>query len=260
MLRVASALMGYAVMASDGAIGTVRDLLFDDRTWKLSWLVVDTGGWLTGRKVLVHPSAVGSPDDTQRQVPVALTRALVKASPDILSDAPVSLQMEEGIRNYFGWSPYWDGNDFGIGAMGSSLMPAPDSRTPDPGAVVQQESPRTGARLDDGDPHLRSIAAVKGYHIHASDGSIGHVEDFVIDDAAWDIRYLIIDTANWWPGEHVLMSPLAVQKVSWGHSQIRLNVSRAKVKAGPAWKPFDAIDPAFEARLRSHYFWPGLGH
>ena len=76
----------------------------------------------------------------------------------------------------------------------------------------------------------------------------------------WGIRYLIIDTANWWAGQHVLMSPLAVQKVSWGRSQIRLNVSRAKVKAGPAWKPFDVIDPAFEERLRSHYFWPGLGH
>jgi hypothetical protein len=149
--------------------------------------------------------------------------------------------------------------------MGSSLMPAPDSRMPDlgvphSGAAAQHESPRAGVHSDEGDPHLRSIAAVKGYHIHASDGSIGHVEDFVIDEVAWDIRYLVIDTANWWPGQHVLMSPLAVRDVSWKTSQIRLNVSRAKVMASPAWKPFDVIDPAFEERLRSHYYWPGLGH
>ena len=167
MLRVASALTGYAVMASDGAIGTVRDLLFDDRTWKLRWLVVDTGGWLTGRKVLVHPSAVGRPDDTQRQVPVALTRALVKASPDILSDAPVSLQMEDGIRNYFGWSPYWDGNDFGIGAMGSSLMPAPDARTPVFGGSRAARTPRapgfvrmTAIRICAALPRSRAITSM----------------------------------------------------------------------------------------------------
>jgi hypothetical protein len=255
MLRVGSKLTGFAVRATDGDIGSIRDFLFDDRTWKLRWLVVDTGFWLTGRKVLVHPSAIGVPDTTHEKIPVQLTKAQIKASPDILCDAPVSLRMEDGINNYFGWSPYWDGNDFGIGSMGSSLIPAPDS-----GAVALREPLDTALHSDDGDPHLRSIAAVNGYHVHASDGSIGHVADFLIDDVAWDIRYLIIDTNNWWPGRHVLMSPHAVREVSWARSQIGVDVSRAKVKAGPEWKPLDVIDHAYEERLRSHYFWPGLGH
>jgi hypothetical protein len=114
MLRLGSALAGYSVTASDGDTSTVRDFLFDDRTWKLRWLVVDAGGWRTGRKILVHPSAIGKPDATREALPVQLTRAQVKASPDILCDVPVSLQTEDRINNYFGWSPYWDCNAFAL--------------------------------------------------------------------------------------------------------------------------------------------------
>jgi hypothetical protein len=106
---------------------------------------------------------------------------------------------------------------------------------------------------------LRSFAAVKVYHVHASDGSIGHVADFLVDDVAWDIRYLVIDTNNWWPGRHVLMSPHAVHELSLVRSQIRLDISRVKVKAAPEWKSLDVIDEAYVERLHSHYFWPGLG-
>ena len=74
MLQVGSALEGYAIEASDGRIGTVSDFLFDDRTWKVRWLVVDTGTWLTGRKVLIHPSAIGRADYERRELSVSLTK------------------------------------------------------------------------------------------------------------------------------------------------------------------------------------------
>ena len=115
------------------------------------------------------------------------------------------------------------------------------------------------AHLADQDPHLRSMVAVTGYHCHASDDAIGHVQDFLIDDGTWAISYLIIDTRNWWPGQHVLVSPHAVKNVNWSDSQIEFSVTRDQVKASPAWEPLDIIDQVYEERLHRHYGWPGYG-
>ncbi len=253
MLLVGSALNGYAIEAGDGRIGTVGDLLFDDRTWKVRWLVVDTGGWLTGRKVLFHPSAVRHVDHERQELPVSLTKAQVEASPDILTDAPVSQRMEANLYDYYGWDPLWSGRYLGAGAMTGVLMPPPYESETLRGAGNPRPHP------DDGDMHLRSIAAVKGYHVHATDGEIGHVENFLVDDADWGIRYLIVATRNWWPGQHVLMSPHAVQDISWPEHEVRLDVSRGQVKASPAWDPLAIIDQLYEKRLHSHYSWPGYG-
>jgi hypothetical protein len=254
MLLVESALKGYAIMASDGRIGTVSDFLFDDRTWKLRWLVVDTGVWLSGRKVLIHPSAIGQADHERQQLSVALTMAKVKGSPDILQDQPVSQQMEYNHYEYYGWDPIWDGASyFGGGAIGAPLPSTYyDGRE-------KRERDEMVARSHEGDPHLRSMAAVTGYHVHASDGGIGHVEDFLLDDAGWGIRYLVIDTKNWWPGQHVLLSPYAVKEISWSQRQVLLDVNRDRVKSSPPWNPLDTVSEAYEKRLHGHYDWPGYG-
>ncbi len=198
MLQVGSALKGYAIEASDGKIGTVSDFLFDDITWKVRWLVVDTGAWLTGRNVLIHPSAIGQANYRQRELSVKLTKAQVEGSPDLLQDRPVSRQMEQNLHAYYGCDPDWGSSYFDMGGMISPLAPSRHL-----GAVSPHENTDIVLGLNDGDPHLRSTATVTGYHIHASDGQIGHVENFLIDDATWSIRYLIVDTRNWWPGKHV---------------------------------------------------------
>jgi hypothetical protein len=210
MLQVESALQGYA---------------------KVRWLVVDTGTCITGRKVLVHPSAIGRADCERRELLVSLTKSQVKASPDIVQDQPVLQQID-------GWDPYWSDNYFGMGAMVSPLSPSPYF-TED----AAHENADIVLGLNDGDPHLHSIAAVTGYHIHASDGQIGHVENFLIDDATWGIRYLIIDTRNWWPGKHVLVSPYAVLKINWPKRRVRLDVSCEQVKSSPPWNPLGYYQP-----------------
>jgi sporulation protein YlmC with PRC-barrel domain len=254
MLLAISALKGYAIEASDGKIGTVSDFLFDDRTWKMRWLVVDTGTWLTGRKVLLHPSSMRPADYVQRNLPVALTTTQIQGSPDILQDEPVSRQMESNLYGYYGWDPYWSGNFIGPGAMSSALAPPRYY-----GDAAVREADDVQSRLDDADPHLRSIAAVMGYHIRATDGQIGHVENLLVDDTGWGIRYLVVDTSNWWLGKHVLVSPYAVQDISWSDHQIRLDVARDQVKASPPWDPSDLIDESYERRLHTHYNWPGYG-
>lgn len=253
MLIVISALKGFAVEASDGRIGVVNDFLFDDLTWKLRWLVVDTGTWLTERKILVHPSAIGKADYEGEILPVRLTKAQIEGSPLIREDQPVSRQMETRLHEYYGSDPIWGYSYFGTGALA-----APLSTSTSFGAGMASAAIDEPAR-DSGDPHLRSTAAVKGYHVHASDGEIGHVENFLVEDASWDIRYLIIDTKNWWPGKHVLMSPYAVREVSLPDREVCLDVDREKVKSSPPWDPIAMIDQVYEKRLHSHYGWLGYG-
>jgi sporulation protein YlmC with PRC-barrel domain len=247
MLQVGSALKGYAIEASDGTIGTVHDLLFDDRSWKIRWLVIDTGTWLTGRRVLIHPSAIWKVEFRRRILQVKLTKAQVKASPDDSLDRPVSQRIETNLYTYYGWDPVWGSSYFGPGAM------QPD--------VAGQLARRTDAMvdLDAGDPHLRSLSGVTGYRIQATDGVIGHLENILLEDEVWGIRYLIVDTRNWWPGRHVLMSPYSVKGISWPDGEIVLDVSRDTVKASPPWAPLDLIDKTYEARLHLHYAWPGYG-
>lgn len=195
MLWHASAINGYAIEASDGDIGTVSDFLFDDASWLVCWLVVDTGNWLSGRKVLLPPSVLGRLYAKDRVFAVKLTKQQIKDSPEIDTDRPVSRQMETSVYDYYGWSPYW-GTGFYMGGFGY----VPAAMAGPPSGSRQREEEIADAQRKRDDPHLRSIEAVTGYHIHAGDGEIGHVEDFLIEDADSSIRYLVVDTRNWWPG------------------------------------------------------------
>jgi hypothetical protein len=257
MLIAGSALTGYAIEANDGRIGMVKTLLFNDRTWKIRWLVIDTGHWLTGRQVLIHPSAIGSADHKLRHLPVNLTKSQIEASPDIRQDEPVTMQMESHLYGYYGWDPYW-GPDFygaditGFGMTGGYGMPF--------GRAQPRELDTIQLGSDDGgDPHLRSMASVQSYHIHATDGSIGHVENFLLDDATWTIRYMVVDTSNWWFGAHVLIAPYAVVSIDWSNREISLNVTQSQVRTSPPWKPLNLIETMDERALHEHYGWPGYG-
>jgi sporulation protein YlmC with PRC-barrel domain len=248
MLRNASAIKGYAIAASDGRLGTVSDFLFDDATWLVRWLVVDTGKWLSGRKVLLPPSVLGHLDPKREEFAVRLTMQQVKESPDIDTERPVSRQMETDVYDYYGWSPYW-GTGFYMGGYG--YMPAPMAAPPSSDSRRREEH-IADAREDD-DPHLRSIEAVTQYHIHASDGAIGHVEDFLMEDADWSIHYLVVDTKNWWPGKKVLISPRSVRRIEWSHKLVHLDVDRQTVKNSPAYDASITVDRVYEKQFHNYY-------
>ena len=191
MLNVVSSLTGFDLQARDGSLGTVSDFLFDDGIWKVRWIVIDTGRWLTGRKVLLHPSAILSADYEARKISVALSMAQVKDSPDIRQDRPVSRQMQNDLYRYYGWDPLWGGGIFGAGTYGGAMYGGVGR-----GASAVPEAEHGEINFEDGDPHLRSIAEVTGYHVHATDGNIGHVEDFLVESDNWGVRYLVVDTSN----------------------------------------------------------------
>jgi len=249
-----STLTGYAVEGKDGQVGKVDDTLFDDRGWQTRWLIVDSGSWLNGRSVLLHPSAITGRDGVRRELEIKLTKAVVQASPDIGRDRPVSRQMESKLHDYYGSDPSWHGSILGAGAMTEAFRPWPGS-----GMRAVDAATLDGARMDEGDPHLRSMTAVKGSRVHAEDGMIGHVADFLVDDETWTVCYLIVDTRNWWPGAHVLISPHAVTDIDWSDHRIQLNVAREDVRSSPTWAPADVVDQAYAERLHNHYTWPGYG-
>jgi hypothetical protein len=249
MLWDASAIIGYAIEASDGRLGTVSDLLFDDFGWIIRWLVVDTGHWLPGRKVLLPLSALGQPDSRLRHFPVKLTMQRVKDSPDVATDRPVSRQIEAQVHDYFGWDPYWSGSS---PAMSNAMATRFVMPLYEPQPIVNGLL-GADALLNDGDPHLRSIATVTGYHIHAIDGEIGHVEDFLVDDAGWNIRYIKVNSGNWWPGQQALISPFSVKEIDWAGKLVHINVSRQRIKDAPPYDPSITVDGAYEEKFLTYY-------
>ena len=193
MLREAKEFKSFKLRARDGDIGKAREFYFDDRYWTVRYLVADTGGWLSGRQVLITPYSLEPAIEVDQVLPVGLSKKQIEESPSLASDEPVSRQYETRFYNHYGLPYYGDGpNMWGI----SSYI------------VRDPEAVREEARREEAwDPHLRSTSEVTGYHIQALDGEIGHVEDFIIDDETWSIRYLVVDTKNWWAGKRVLVSP-----------------------------------------------------
>jgi hypothetical protein len=249
MLWDASALDGYAIEASDGRIGSVSDFLFDDTNWIVRWLVVDTASWLSGRKVLLPVSALGRPDPGLRQFPIKLTMQQVEDSPDIDADRPVSRQHETHVYEYYGWSPYWDSGLLPIG--GGMAMPVIDTLPrPEPMPLGMAGNDTQHA---EGDPHLRSARAVTGFHVHATDGEIGHIVDFLVDDAAWSIRYIKVNTKEWWPGISVLMPPRSVSNIDRPNRKVHLDVDRQEVLNSPPYDPSQTVDGAYDETFLTYY-------
>jgi len=239
VLSKAKTLNGYKLTGFDGDIGKVRDFFFDDHYWAIRYLVADTGNWLTGRQVLISPHALVSVITGERHIAVNLTRKQIEGSPSLNSDKPVSRQFEEAYYGYYGWPVYWAG---------------PYMWGTYPYVVRDHAKWRVSTEGDKiWDPHLRSMCAVDGHHVHASDGEIGHVADFVVDDEIWAIRYLIIDTRNWWPGKKVLVPPQWIGRVSWSESKVFVNVSREAVRQSPEYTEESLLTRDYEACLHRHY-------
>jgi hypothetical protein len=179
MLWEASVVGGYRLAGLDGEIGSVRDFYFDDRSWVIRYLIADTGNWLTGIHISIARAALIEVNGGERHISVDMTREQIERSPVLSSQAPVSKQLEA----------------LAFGKYGSPEV-GPDKPGRGPGV--------RGMRRD---PHLRSTHHVRGYHVQAADGDVGVVSDFIIDDATWAIRYLVIDTQNWLGGDACSFPP-----------------------------------------------------
>ena len=267
MLHNLHDLEGSTISATDGEIGHVKDFYFEDDSWVVRYLVVEVGSWMNSRKVLISPISVRYPEWMDNTLSVSITREQVRHSPDIDTDKPVSRQNEEQTLGYYGYGSYWEG----AGMWGEGLTPyamAPGYPATRVGHVEREQQLESylrdeRARHRHDDPHLRSSEAVTGYNIHATDGEIGHVSGFLMDDETWAIRYLVVDTSNWWLGHKVLIAPMWITGLHWANQTVNVDLSRASIENAPAYNPGDSWGRDQEQSLYQHYgrsdYWSGIG-
>ncbi len=250
MLQSANDLKGFAITATDGAIGDVEQLYFDDEHWTVRYLIVNTGTWLAARQVLISPISVTKVDRAINQIFVNLTMDQVKNSPDIDTDKPVSRQRETAFMNYYGYPFYWAGPYAWGSAAYPAAIPTPPAQTRQmikAAEAAQREAEATA------DEHLRSAREVTGYHLQAADGEVGHIEDFIIEDRSWAIRYLVVDTRNWLPGKKVLISPEWIERVSWSESKVFVDLPQEAIRNSPEYDRSSLFSRNYERRLHEHY-------
>lgn len=247
MLRAISALKGLTVNAIDGDVGRVHDVYFDARQWTVRYFVVDTGTWLPGRRVLVSPLSLRTVGMTGDRLDVGLTRSQVERAPDWDSDKPVSRQHEIAHSRYYDHPYYWTGP----ARWGLGWDPASGIAPVVPPSPVEEEL--MARERESADHNLHSASSVIGCYVQAADDVVGHVEDFLVDDRTWAIRYLIVDTGNWLPGRKVAIAPTWIRDVRWEESKVHVGLTRSQVEAAPEYDPSVPMEREMETRLHEHY-------
>lgn len=233
MLRSLKQLYGDKLGASDGDIGHVKDFYFDDQSWVVRYLIVDTGSWLPGRQVLITPHSCGRLQHTGKALLVNLRREQIEHSPSIEEHKPVSRQFEAEYYGYFGWPYYWQGEEL-WGLNGFPVLEPPIN------PATRKLSPASNPKRESDDPHLRSTQAVKGYEIQARDGTAGHVSDFMMDDHSWAIGQLVVKTGHRLTGKDVVISTGQVERISYEDASVFVNLTQEAVEQSPA----PALPPA----------------
>jgi PRC-barrel domain protein len=230
MLRRLKYAFHLEISAVDGHLGRVHDFLFDDESWKVRYFVVDVSRWFPGRRVLLSPHVAGPIDWDNHTIPVKLTRAEVRDSPDISTDQPVAFQHLAPIHAYYGW-PFWEGMD----VLAASL-------------AQPKDAPK--------DPHLRSVRELRGYDISETDGEFGHLVDFIFEDLDWQIRYLVVETKKWFHRRFVLIPPEWAVGIDWVSRHIKLELTSDQIKNSPAVNPDSPLDVQTEGRISSYFGHP----
>jgi uncharacterized protein YrrD len=249
MQRKIKNLIGFEIGATDGEIGEVKEFYFDDLTWTIRYLIVETGNWLNNRKVLIATEALLTTDWENKVFLVNLTKEKIKNSPHIDTELPVSRQHEIEMYQHYPWTNYWGGGVLGGGMGVSGMM----TGTYEPFEEAVKKNKSEDTKDADNDLHLRSTRKVTGYTIHANNGEIGDVEDFMVDDITWKIEFLEVDTGDWFPGKKVLISPKLVKEIKWERSEVVLNISIEKVKNSPEYEPTEEISVSYTANLQNYY-------
>lgn len=243
MLQSVKELRGYTIRGTDGDAGKLHESYFDDQEWNIRYLVVDTGNWLTRRRVLVSPSTLRQPDEKAEVLSANLTKRQVENSPPAHSERVVSGQgQDEELDSYYGW-PYWRlaAPGFGLRPMASAWL---TERTGEEGSQPRDQKDN---------PHLRSTREVIGYRTEASDGDVGLVEDFLVDDDTWRILYLVVATGGLLARNRFLVAPPWIDRVGRSKRKVHVDLPREIIENSPAFNPSSPISREYEIRLLEYY-------
>jgi len=220
----------YTLAAKDGEIGRITDFLIDDQLWTIRYAVADTGKWIPHKKVLLSPISIEKPNLDAHTLPVSLTKEQIENSPQLDSHAPISRQHEVEMHQYYGWPAYW----------GMRVVPN------------EADIPES-AQPSEADSHLRSAEELIGYAIHASDGTIGSIEDIIFDKATWVVRYLVIETgSHWMPMRKVIVSPSWIKEIKWEDEEVYVDMNTQDIKQSPPFNAYE-LHRTYEESLHQHY-------
>jgi uncharacterized protein YrrD len=237
MLRRLKDLEHWAVLSSDGQdLGAIQDFYFDDERWTVRYVVVTTGKWFAGRVVLLSPMTIDHVRWEQATVVFTLTRGQIEAAPDADLATPMSRRWEAAYANHYAIPYYWAGT----GIWG-------DWPSPSEARLAVHEPIPAEPGVDD--EHLRSTQTVAGYHLQASDGEIGHIDDYLVDDQTWTIRYLLVDTSNWIGGRAVLVPLERVSRVDWRKQLVNVQLTREEVENSREYDPAADIAGVYRIEL-----------
>lgn len=246
MLIETKKLKGYKIIGNDGEIGKVKEFYFDDQCWTVRYIIADTGSWLADRYVLISPFALSSLNKEAESIGIDLCKKQIEDSPFLANGKHISRQFEIAYHEYYGWPMYCtDPSKHGINHL-----------------IITNHKPLKIPIQDVKfrNHHLRNSRDVGGCHIQAIDGEIGHIVDFIIDNKTWTIRYLIINTHNWWAGKSVLVFPQWIDRVSLKELKVFINLSRESIKQSPEYSVESLITKDYEVQLHRYYnrnvYWP----
>ncbi len=253
MIRSVQKLKGFSVQATDGEIGKVDELYFDEQNWRVRYLIIDVGNWLFGRQVLIAPLAVSRIDTTAQKLFLDLTKEQIENSPEVATNETVSRAKERALHNHYQWVPYWS-----VSVHDPMIYPTTPPILAETAVAAQKTAPSEKEQLvkdalNPQNTHLRSTAEVCGYYIQAQDGDLGQVKDFLFDDQEWVILHMVVDTGKWLPGRKVLIAPPWIERILWVDRKVYVTLTKDSVRHSPPFSP-DLLDmEAYEAQLLEHY-------
>jgi sporulation protein YlmC with PRC-barrel domain len=249
MNRSLKEVVGYSIEAIDGAKGKVKDFLFDEESLTIRYLEADLGAVFSGREVLIPQMFLQEPDWPNQRFLVELNKLEIEGCPELSKDLPISRKYEQELHKHYKVEDYWS-----------------RTYTPPIGAPVITHVgrtwgghskvwvPSTVIHEDDINSSLRSFNEIKGYHIQASDGTLGHIEDIIIDDQDWQIVYVIVDTSNWLPwSKKVLIGTSRMDEISYVNQQVKINLSIESIKSAPEFDPSKPVNVEYEKQLYDYY-------
>jgi sporulation protein YlmC with PRC-barrel domain len=249
MFRSTKELFGYQILAQDGEIGKVYDLYFDDDDWLTRYLVVDTGPWILGRRVLLVPDCLGQPDWTNETFPVDLTRKQIKESPEINTALPISKQQQISLHRYYRWPPYWSfATPFSTSPV-SSVAATMQSES-----KYQDEEKKVVERMLEANSTLRSTKEIIGYQVNGEDGELGQVNDIILDDETWKLLYLVLDTSTGLKkGKKTLIAIPWVKWFDYKSHEVQLELRQQTIENSPSYDPSTPINHTHEEVLYDYY-------
>ncbi|MDQ0207815.1 PRC-barrel domain-containing protein [Alkalicoccobacillus murimartini] len=259
MFIQAKTLESFSMNATDGELGSIADLYFESNTFTLRYFVGDTRTWFFGGKVLLSPEAVTSIDAEKEHINVNETKEQIKNSPKPSEHEPVSRQYEAELRDHYGWKHYWGAPIGGVGAG----MGTPGAYPAAPGLIIPP--PVSNPQSDQGEYEsealshqtnhnfLQSINDLRGYTIHAKNGEVGKVLDFMLNEHDWSINYIIVDVGGVFTREPVPLAAEWITDISWQDKTITVNVEKELIERAPNYELHEPFTREHEAELYSHY-------